>query len=160
MCYIAAAIALVAAGVSAASAYQQNKSQEAIANYNADNERDIGFQNELAFRDEARRDIAAHTARLAASNVALDAGTPLLLLSESARNKEYDAINIRRNAAAKSGAYRFQASAYGAAAPLSAAAALLSGVSSAYSAGGFGDLGKIGNGTPRGPTGSFEHAYG
>ena len=160
-------LAVGAAGLSAASAYQMNKNQEAIANYNADTERDTGYQNELAFRDEARRNIAAQTARLSASGVALDSGTPLLLLSDSAKNSELDAITIRRNAAAKSGAYRFQASVYNRAAPLSAAAALFSSASSAALASGFG--------TPSGPgsggglselgnvganTGGFEYAYG
>lgn len=133
-----AALAIASAGMGALNAYSSNKMNESIANANADQVRDTGFVNEMAFRDQARRDIASQAARLSTSGVALDTGSPLLLLAESARNKELDALSIRRNAKSQENAYRMQASAYNRAAPLSAAAQLLSGLSSFANAGGLG----------------------
>lgn len=122
-------------------AYTKDKQAQDIANANADRVRDVGFMNELMFRDQARRDIATFTAQMADSDVDISTGSPLLLLSESVRNKELDALTIRRNARAQSDAYRLEADAYGASAPLSLAGGFLS---SYASSGGLYDLTRLG----------------
>lgn len=137
-------LAFGASGFNAYNAYSSNKTSEGIANANAQQVQQIGLRNEMSFRDQARRDIADQVARIGNSGTVLDTGTPLLLLAESAKNKELDALAIRENAGAQAGAYRMQASAYNRAAPMSAAGELLSGLSSASGMGALGELGKIG----------------
>lgn len=132
---------LAAASFSGIAAYTKDKQAQDIANANADIARDVGFMNEQMFRDQARRDIALFTARMAENNVDISSGSPLLLLAESVKNKELDALTIRRNALAQSEAYRIQAEAHGQAAPLSAAGAFLN---SYVSSGRLVDLAAIG----------------
>lgn len=137
------ALQFSAAAVSGIGAYTKDKQAQDIATANANMARDVGFMNELQFRDQARRDIAELIARQAEGNVAIDTGSPLLVLAESVKNKELDALTIRRNALAQSNAYQLEADAHGQAAPLSAAGAFLN---SYMSSGRLVDLGAIGGG--------------
>jgi hypothetical protein len=144
MCYQnLQALQFAAASFSGIAGYTKDKQAQDIANANANRVRDVGFMNELAFRDQARRDIADYTARLAESNVDISTGSPLLLLAETVKNKELDAITIRRNAQAQSDAYRMEADAYGQSAPLSFAGGFLN---SYVSSGRLVDLASIGGG--------------
>ncbi len=135
------ALRLGAAAFGGIAAYTKDKQAQDIANANADRVRDVGFMNELTFRDQARRDIAMFTAQQAESNVDISTGSPLLLFAETVKNKELDALTIRRNALAQSDAYRVEAEAYGQSAPLSLAGGFLS---SYASSGGLYDLTRIG----------------
>jgi hypothetical protein len=48
--------------VSAFGAYQQMKARQSIAQFNANSERDAGYQNELMYRDQAQFDLARQAA--------------------------------------------------------------------------------------------------
>lgn len=120
------ALALGAGAMKGYGAYTGHRMEAEGAIANAQMAEQTGYENELVFRDQARREIAEQTARLAANGVSISSGTPLLLLAESARNKELDALTIRRNALNQGRAYRYQAAQHRFAAPLSAAGELLS----------------------------------
>lgn len=114
-----------ASAFSGIAAYTKDKQAQDIATANANLVRDVGLMNEQMFRDQARREIAEQTARMASSSIDISSGSPLLLLAESAKNAELDALAIRRNAQARSDAYRIEADAYGQSAPLSLAGGFL-----------------------------------
>jgi hypothetical protein len=123
-------------------AYTGHRMEAEGAISNAQQVEEVGYRNELTFRDQARREIAEQTARLAANGGSIGSGTPLLLLAESAKNKELDALAIRRNALMEGRAYRYSASVHRFAAPLSAAGELLSAGASVAA------LGALGGGAP------------
>lgn len=124
--------------VSAGSTLQQGLSAASVARYNARIERQAGFQNELQSRDKSAHDIASQTLALGAQGSRVDTGTPLLLLGQSARNAEFDALEIRRQGLARGASLDAQASNATTGAIFGAGAQLLNG------AVGLQQLGKIG----------------
>lgn len=120
------ALALGAGTMKAYGAFTGHRMEAEGAIANAQMAEQTGYENELIFRDQARREIAEQTARLAANGGSIGTGSPLLLLAESAKNSELDALAIRRNALMQGRAYRYQAAVHRYAAPLSAAGELLS----------------------------------
>jgi len=143
----AALLALGAGAMKAYGAYTGHRMSAEGAIANAQQVEQVGYENELAFRDQARRDIAEQTAKLATSGTSISTGSPLLLLAESAKNKELDALAIRRNALMEGRAYRYQAAVHRFTAPISAAGELLSAATQAAM---LGSLGGGGGGVPGG----------
>src|SRR5262249_54229704 len=91
MCDPASAAAGLAVGAGTGKAlgtYTGLQSEANAADANAAEVLPTGYQNELNFRDQARRAIADQTVKLAAQGGDISTGTPLLLLAESARNAE------------------------------------------------------------------------
>lgn len=113
---ITAAAAVIGAGVSAYSSIQSGNSQKKAANYNAEMERrkaqdalQIGAIEGAAKRDKARKIASQQAEGIAMSGVALDTGTPLALLTETAGLGELDSLRAVNNAQRQ--AYGFNASA-------------------------------------------------
>ena len=110
--YIATA---AAAGVSAYSSYQQGKSQEAMAKYNAAVAQQDAKQKEqegkLAakeIREQKRRIIATQTAGTAKSGL-MSEGTPLLVNIQTAADEEYNALMTSYNAGIQANRFRSDA---------------------------------------------------
>jgi hypothetical protein len=105
---IAAAATLAAAGISAYGQIQQGKTADKVAQYNAElaqRNAQIAAQNAEAVRfagtakeeqsrDEVRQVLARQRALVGASGVTAE-GSPLLVMMESARQGELDALRIR-----------------------------------------------------------------
>lgn len=95
---------LLAAGtaLSAYGQYQQGKSAQSLAQYNAtldrrnaDTARLQATAEEERFRRQAARQRGEQVGKIAASGVVVNTGSPLLVLADSAREAEMDALNIR-----------------------------------------------------------------
>jgi hypothetical protein len=105
---IAAAAAVAGAGVAAYGQYQQGQTANKVAQYNAElanRNAQIADQNAEAVRfagtakeeqsrDEVRQVLARQRALVGASGVTTE-GSPLLVMMESARQGELDALRIR-----------------------------------------------------------------
>jgi hypothetical protein len=112
MCEPTTAIYALAA-LSALASVSQGIQQQDVANYNArvsENnalvERQIGQIEEMRFRRETRRRLAAQRAADSASGFDMTFGTPLALARESAANAEFDAQLIRFNGARSADRFR------------------------------------------------------
>lgn len=97
-------LAAIGAGVSALStigggvaSYQVGQYRQQLANANAHRAEMTADQNELIQRAKSRNEIASQAVALAGQGTRIDTGTPLLLLGESARNAELDALAIRQH---------------------------------------------------------------
>lgn len=88
--------------------FQQGQYAQQLAEQNARNVQSVYYQNELIKRNQAARAIATQKVALASQGGGIDSGTPLLLLSESARNAELDALAIRSEGEMKAAAYKAQ----------------------------------------------------
>lgn len=99
--YIAAAGAVV----STYGAIQQGKAAQGAADYNAQSALLEGQSRENAQRASASRDQARIRANIGKSG-ATTAGTPLMVLAESAANAEIDALNTRYTAERQADVYR------------------------------------------------------
>ena len=80
--------------VSAFGAMQQGKAEQNAANYNAAAARADAASKEAAQRTQAQRQLSGIRANVAKSGATM-AGTPLMVLAESAANAEIDALNTR-----------------------------------------------------------------
>lgn len=112
MCDATTAVMAFGAVVSAYGQYQQGRSAQEAANYNAavsrNNQKVSMWQAEDARQrgaEEARRQriktrglIGQQKSALASNGIALDVGSPLELLIETAENGELDALTIEANA--------------------------------------------------------------
>lgn len=99
--YLAAAGAVV----SAVGMVQQGKASQQAGEYNAQSALLEGQSRENAQRAEAARNQARIRANIGKSG-ATSAGTPLLVLAESAANAEIDALNTRYTADRQANVYR------------------------------------------------------
>lgn len=145
--YAGLAASLAGAGVGAYSSYQQGKSAEAQAEYNAKQAEAQAADAQLRGgieanqkRQEVRRAIASQQTQLAANGVETSSGSGLTLMSDAAHEGELDAQTAYANAMREAYGYQSQATAYrysGKTAKSNAygqaAGSLLSGVSSAAS---------------------------
>jgi hypothetical protein len=102
---IAAIAAVVGTGVSIYSSVQSGKSQKDAAEYNAEMDRrraqdalQRGANDAAAVKDRARRIASAQVEGAAMSGVAINSGTPLALLTETAGLGELDRLRTINNA--------------------------------------------------------------
>lgn len=98
---------LAAAGsvVSAVGSMQQGKAAQQAGEYNAQSALIEGQSREAAQRAAAERNMGTIRANIGKSG-ATGAGTPLMVLAESAANAEIDALNTRYTAQRQAGVYR------------------------------------------------------
>jgi hypothetical protein len=122
---VVAAVTIAAAGVTAYSQVQQGRTANAVATYNAqlaNRNAEIAEQNaeaaklagtarEEQSRDEVRRVLARQRALVGASGVTTE-GSPLLVMMESARQGELDALRIRYTSEVEARSGQFQAQQY------------------------------------------------
>ncbi len=134
--------------LSAYGTYQQGAYQKGMGEYQAKvAERDAqstleaGASQEASFRKKARAQRGSNIVNIAKSGVAMK-GSPLLVMTEIARETEDEAYNIRRNAQVTADNYRSQAGAYRLAGSyaykqglIGAGATLMQGGSNAYKQG-------------------------
>lgn len=146
MGYVAVAISVIGAAVSAASQYQAGQSQKEAANYNArmqeraaNDALNRGAIEASQVKDKTRRLISAQIAASGAAGFDSSTGTNLDLSTEAAGFGELDALktinNSQRQAAgmsAQANLDRFQGAAASRAGTMNAAGTLLSGAGSAY----------------------------
>ena len=118
--------AYAGAALSAASAYQQGQAQSAAANYNASAAAAEAASRERAQREESWRRRGSLAAQLGKSGATV-AGTPLLVLAESAANAEIDALNTRYSGAMQQSLYGATARNARTAGTIGAGASLLTG---------------------------------
>jgi hypothetical protein len=113
--YSALALSAVGAGVSAYGAYQQGKSQEAIANYNAALERNRAIQAQqdakaAAAAQRREKDILTKRQRaLYAKAGVTNEGTPLEVMIDTAQQMELEALEIERGGDIMASQHRSQA---------------------------------------------------
>lgn len=138
MCDPVSALVVGSAALGATATVQQGLSAASVARYNARIAQKNSADQEALARNKSERDIASQTVALGAQGTRVDTGTPLLLLSESARNAELDALTIRSNGAAQAANYKAQADNATTGAIFGAGAQLLGGAAKLY------ELGKIG----------------
>ncbi len=108
MAFIAPILPYLAAAGTAVAAYgsiQQGKAAQKAANYNAESSILEGQSRENAQRADSQRSLARIRANIGKSG-ATSAGTPLLVLAESAANAEIDALNTRFTASRQADVYR------------------------------------------------------
>ncbi|BCS54785.1 hypothetical protein [Geobacter sp. SVR] len=114
---IAAVSAVAGAGVSAYSMYASGENQKEAADYNAEMSK-LKAQDALqrgaieasAKREKAKRVAGAQAESMAMSGVAIDTGTPLALLTETAGLGELDALRSVNNATREAWGYKAQSS--------------------------------------------------
>jgi len=112
---IAAVMAVVGTSVSAYSAVASGESQKEAADYNAkvgqmkaQDALQRGAIDAAAKRDQAREVASTQAEGMAMSGVALDTGTPLALLTETAGLGELDALKVKNNAVLEGWGYKAQ----------------------------------------------------
>lgn len=108
MAFVAPILPYLAAAGAAVSAYgsiQQGKAAQKAGDYNAQAAILEGQSRENAQRAEAERSMGRIRANIGKSG-ATTAGTPLMVLAESAANAEIDALNTRSTASRQSDVYR------------------------------------------------------
>lgn len=117
--YASMAAALAGAGASAYSSYQQGKSAQEQAEYNAKQAEaqasDAQLRGGIAAnqkRQEVRRTIAAQQTKLAANGVETSSGSALNLMADTSREGELDAQTAYANAMREAYGYQSQATAY------------------------------------------------
>jgi hypothetical protein len=104
-------LAAAQAGGTIMSGYQQLQTgqyERDLAYRNAQQSELSADYNEALKRNESERDIAKQTVALAGQGNRIDTGTPLLLLAQSARNAELDALAIRTEGVARGQSYKAQ----------------------------------------------------
>lgn len=113
---IAASASLAAAGVTAYSSVAAGQSQEKAAEYNAEMQRrqaqdslQRGAIEAAAKQDRARKIASQQAEGMALSGVAIDSGTPLALLTETAGLGELDKLRTLNNARRMAWGYGAQA---------------------------------------------------
>ena len=114
--------------VSAMGAIQSGKADQSAANYNAQAAQQDTASKEAAQRVNAQRQLAGIRANISKSG-ATSAGTPLMVLDESASNAEIDALNTRRTGIVESNIYTARGRNASTAGNLRAGTSLLSGMS-------------------------------
>lgn len=119
---VAAATLFSAVGTAA-----QGFSAADVARYNAKQERTASIAKESEYRIQAGRQLGEQTVALATSGANVAGDTPLLLLGESARNAELDALTIRQTGNARANAYSKQSQADQIGGVIGAGATLLGG---------------------------------
>jgi hypothetical protein len=97
--------AVAAAGVTAYSAVQAGKSRQAADNFNAESAQQEAKAKSDLIRKESDRRIGTIRANLGKSG-ATSAGTPLMVLAESAANGEIDAMNAQYTGDRQAALYR------------------------------------------------------
>lgn len=122
---VAGAVGTVA---SAIGAMQAGKAEAGAANYNAEMARRDASSKEAAQRMGAQRQLSNIRASVGKSGATM-AGTPLMVLAESAANAEIDALNTRYSGAAESNLQMSRAKNARTAGNLRAGTSLLSGMS-------------------------------
>lgn len=97
-------LATVGGLTGALGAYQNGQAQSQAANYNAAAAASEAASRERAQREEAERRRGSIVAQLGKSGATV-AGTPLMVLAESAANAEIDALNTRYGGAMQQSLY-------------------------------------------------------
>lgn len=138
-----AALTVAATGLQAFGSIQQGNYQAAVARNNqiianraADDATERGIEAERQQRMKTQQVLGRQKAAMAANGLDISSGSPVDILSDTARFGEYDALTIRSNAEREAYGYRTQAAQYGAEAKmakrsgyLNAAGSLLTGAS-------------------------------
>jgi hypothetical protein len=112
--------------MSAGAARAEGKAAQAAANYNAEAAMMESRSRESAQRAEASRRLSTIRANIGKSG-ATTAGTPLMVLAESASNAEIDALNTQYSGIREAAVYRAQGTNARRAGNVRAGASLLSG---------------------------------
>lgn len=159
MCDPVTAVTAVSAVVSAYGSYKSSQDQASAYRQQGRNDLNQAYAQELDYRDQAKVKLADQLAALSTRGVAIDSGTPLALMQQSARNQQIDALRIRQDGINKFQTARATAQQVSTAGLITAGAQLLSpglakGLSSLGSIGGSsttaaGSLGA--SGAPAGP---------
>ena len=124
-----ATVATVAGTViSTASAYQQNKFQQDIAETNASKAAEDAKQQEVLARQSSQRQIAAAKAKYGASGVELS-GSPLAVLGDLSAQAEEQALLVRYGGASAAHNANLRATSFGS----QATGSLISGVGQSVS---------------------------
>lgn len=110
----------------ASAARSAGKAEQAAANFNAQSAQMEAQSRETAQRAESQRRLGTIRAQIGKSG-ATSAGTPLMVLAESAANAEIDALNTRFTGMRESALYRAQGTNAKRQGNLQAGASLLSG---------------------------------
>jgi hypothetical protein len=112
---IAVIATVAAAGISAYASYESGQAQKeagkynaAVAENNAIAARNSAMLAEEDHREKSRRILATIRARSGASGTTME-GSPLLVLSDSARQSEIDALRIRYGGELEATGYKAQA---------------------------------------------------
>lgn len=144
----------VSGGLMVASALMQAKSTSDAANYNASVDQtnsqqalETGAQTQVADLAKARAVEGDSLAASAANGVAVGTGSALDSIRQSAINAQFDVLNARNAATAKSNAYLADASAQKAKAKSAILSGLLGAGAKALGAGALGSGGSGGSGT-------------
>ena len=85
--------------------YQQGKAENAAAQFNAQTAEQEAASKESLIRSQAARQMGAIRSQIGKSG-ATTAGTPLLVLAESAANAEIDALNAQYTGQRQAALYR------------------------------------------------------
>jgi len=125
---LGATLGTVGSVAGAMGALQSGSADKNAANYNAQAARSDAASKEAAQRVNAQRQLGSIRANLGKSG-ATTAGTPLMVLAESASNAEIDALNTRRTGTVESDIYTARGKNARAAGNLRAGTSLLSGMS-------------------------------
>lgn len=110
---MATAATAIGTGVSALSAYQGAKLQQATASYNAQVAQQTAAMEEDRQRRNDLRAMAAAQTAMASSGLLLDSGSNLAVLSDIAAQQAENQLQIRWGGQVKSADARNRASAYG-----------------------------------------------
>lgn len=125
---LGATLGTLGTAASVIGAVSQGGAQADASNYNAAAARADAASKEAAQRTQAQRQLGNIRANIGKSG-ATSAGTPLMVLAESASNAEIDALNTRRTGIIESGLYTAQGKNARRAGNLRAGTSLLSGMS-------------------------------
>lgn len=109
MAYVAGAMALLGTVIGTGSALASNKANAQASEQEAQNFEQSAALSERQFRRSAGLDAGKGRAIAAASGVRADAGSPLLLELDYAKQAEIEAQNIRRTGVIQAGAKRYEA---------------------------------------------------
>lgn len=131
MSFLPMAMAAVGSVMQAGAIRQQGKAEAAAADFNAQSAEQEASSRASLIRSQAARQIGATRAQIGKSG-ATTAGTPLMVLAESAANAEIDALNATYTGARQAALYRAGGANARSQARTMAGASLLSGMSKIF----------------------------
>lgn len=105
MSFLPMAMTAVGTVLQANSQYQQGKAQAAAADFNARTAEQEAASKESLIRTQSARQMGTTRSQIGKSG-ATSAGTPLLVLAESAANAEIDALNAQYTGQRQAALYR------------------------------------------------------
>lgn len=126
--YIAYGVMAAGTALSAYGQYQSGKTQEKVANYNAQLQKRESVETELSARDRLRKLMGRQRALYAKAGVDLTEGSPFLSLAYTAEEGEKEALRIRRGGKESYDATTYEGRAARSAGNIGAGSTFLSGL--------------------------------